>query len=152
MHRDTVVDAPLAEVFAFFADAANLERLTPPWLRFAIRTRMPVVMRAGLDIDYRISLYGIAFPWRSRIDSWEPGVRFVDRQTIGPYLWWRHEHLFERAGRGTRVIDDVDYRPRASWISAPFVSRDLERIFNYRQEALQQIFSGGSPPGCEAHT
>jgi ligand-binding SRPBCC domain-containing protein len=140
LHRDTLVQAPLDEVFGFFADAANLEQLTPPWLHFSIRTPLPVIMRAGLEIDYRISLYGVPFIWCSRIDVWEPGVRFVDRQIIGPYLWWRHEHRFERAGHDTRVIDDVEFLPRAAWMSARFVRHDVERIFNYRQAALQHIF------------
>jgi ligand-binding SRPBCC domain-containing protein len=140
MHRETVVHAPLTEVFAFFADAANLEQLTPAWLRFSIGTQLPLIMRDGLEIDYRISLYGIPFTWRSRIDVWEPGVRFVDRQIIGPYLWWLHEHRFERSGAATRVIDDVEYLPRAAWISAQFVRRDVERIFAYREATLQQIF------------
>jgi len=140
MQRDTVVHAPLAEVFAFFADAANLQRLTPPWLRFSIQTQLPVIMRAGAEIDYRISLYGCPFTWRSRIDVWEPGVRFVDRQIIGPYVWWLHEHRFEPAGHSTRVIDEVEYLPRAALISAPLVRRDVEQIFSYRQSALHQIF------------
>ena len=140
MHRDTLVHAPLAEVFTFFADAANLEQLTPSWLRFSIRTQLPVTMQSGLEIDYRISLYGVPFTWRSRIEIWEPGVRFVDRQTIGPYLWWLHEHRFERAGDTTRVIDDVEYLPRAAWISARFVRQDVERIFSYRQATLQHFF------------
>ena len=93
--------APLDETFAFFADAANLERLTPPWINFRIRTPRPIVMREGAVIDYRIGLYGLPMPWRTRIDVWEPGVRFVDRQVAGPYRWWRHEHLFE-CSDGTR--------------------------------------------------
>jgi len=140
MHRDTVVHAPLAAVFAFFADAANLERLTPPWLRFSIRTPPPILMRAGVEIDYRISLYGVPFTWRSRIDVWEPGERFVDRQIAGPYLWWLHEHRFEPAENATRVIDDVEYLPRAAWISARFVRRDVERIFTFRQAMLRDVF------------
>ena len=148
MHRDTVVHAPLPEVFAFFADAANLEQLTPPWLRFSIRTPLPVIMRAGLEIDYRISLYGVPLIWCSRIDVWEPGVRFVDRQIIGPYLWWAHEHRFEREGSATRVIDEVEYLPRAAWMSARFVRQDVERIFNYRQATLQDIFPA---PRLERH-
>jgi ligand-binding SRPBCC domain-containing protein len=139
VHRDTLVHAPLARVFAFFADAANLEQLTPPWLRFSIRTPPPIIMREGIEIDYRISLYGVPLTWRSRIDIWEPGVRFVDRQIVGPYLWWRHEHRFEPAGNATRVVDDVEYRPRAAWMSAPLVRRDVERIFSYRQAALQHL-------------
>jgi ligand-binding SRPBCC domain-containing protein len=140
LHREIIVPASLEDAFAFFADAANLQRLTPPWLHFTIVTPMPVVMRAGLEIAYRISLYGLPIPWQSRIDVWEPGVRFVDRQLVGPYRWWRHEHRFEPAEDGTRVIDQVDYAPRLGRLSHALVRRDLQRIFAYRHEALRRIF------------
>lgn len=132
--------APLDETFAFFSDARNLERLTPPWLRFDVRTEGPLAMREGLLIDYRIVLYGVPIPWQTRIDVWEPGVRFVDRQVRGPYRWWLHEHRFEAAGEATRVIDDVEYVPRARWLSAGLVRRDVERIFEYRQQTLASLF------------
>ena len=141
LHRETTVPASLEDTFAFFADAGNLQRLTPPWLHFAIHTSMPMVMRKGAAIDYRIRVHGITIPWRSIIDVWEPGVRFVDRQTNGPYRWWRHEHQFETVSEGTRVIDHVEYLPRASWLSAAFVRRDLDRIFSYRQEALRDLLA-----------
>ena len=140
LHREIVVSASLPNTFAFFADAANLQRLTPPWLQFSILTPMPVEMRAGLEIAYRISLYGLPMPWQSRIDVWEPGVCFVDRQLVGPYRWWRHEHRFEAVRGGTRVIDHVDYAPRVAWLSGPLVRRDLRRIFAYRHEVLGRIF------------
>ncbi len=144
LRSQTTLDASLEETFAFFADASNLERLTPPWLNFAIRTPMPVIMRAGVEIDYRISLYGLPMPWRSCIDVWEPGVRFVDRQIIGPYRWWRHEHRFEQAPRGTRVSDAVEYVPRFGWLTNQVVARQLEEIFAYRRNVLHAIF--GMPP------
>ena len=140
---DTELAAPLDRAFAFFSDAANLERLTPPWVRFRIRTPMPVVMRVGLEIDYRISIRGLPIPWRSRIDIWEPGVRFVDRQVIGPYRWWRHEHRFEASGSTTRVVDEIAFVPRFRWVSQRLVQRDVERIFAYRQQALALAFATG---------
>jgi ligand-binding SRPBCC domain-containing protein len=140
LHREAIVPASLEHTFAFFADASNLERLTPPWLNFAIVTPMPIVMTAGVDIDYRIRLYGVPIPWRSRIDVWEPRVRFVDRQTIGPYRWWRHEHGFQAVTGGTRVVDHIEYVPRAAWLSGALVRRDVERIFEYRQRVLQDFF------------
>src|SRR5690242_12109675 len=91
VHREVTVPASLEETFAFFADAANLERLTPAWLNFTIRTPMPVTMSEGVEIEYRIRLYSLPIPWVSRIDVWEPGVRFVDRQLVGPYRWWHHD-------------------------------------------------------------
>jgi len=142
--REIIVPASLTDTFAFFADAGNLQRITPPWLHFSVLTPMPVEMRAGLQIAYRISLYGLPIPWHSRIDVWEPGVRFVDRQIVGPYRWWRHEHRFEAVRDGTRVIDQVDYVPRAEWASGALVRRDLQRIFAYRSEVLRRIFQVGS--------
>lgn len=140
VHRELIVPASLAATFVFFTDAANLPRITPPWLQFSIVTPMPVEMRTGLEIEYRITLYGLPIPWRSRIDVWEPGIRFVDRQIVGPYRWWRHDHRFEPAHGGTRVVDHVDYAPRAAWLSGALVRRDLHRIFAYRHEMLRRIF------------
>jgi ligand-binding SRPBCC domain-containing protein len=140
LHRETLVQAPIETTFAFFADASNLQRLTPPWLSFSLLTPPPIAMHAGLEIEYRIRLYGLPIPWTSRIDVWEPGSRFVDRQVVGPYLWWRHEHRCEPVGDATRVIDDVEYLPRAARVTGRFVRRDLERIFTYRRDALHEIF------------
>jgi ligand-binding SRPBCC domain-containing protein len=135
-----LVAARLEATFAFFSEASNLERLTPGWVQFSIVTPLPIVMRAGLEIDYRIRLRGIPLAWTSRIDVWEPCQRFVDRQIAGPYWWWRHEHRFETVGGATRMIDEVEYLPRAAWATARVVRRDVERIFRYRQHALHQIF------------
>lgn len=143
LHRETVVPATLRETFAFFSDAANLERLTPPWLRFRIRTPMPVAMGVGVEIDYRIVLHGLPIPWRTRIDEWEPGARFVDRQLVGPYRWWRHEHRFEEVPGGTRVVDDVEFVPPLRSVTGRWVRRDVERIFDYRQATLREMFRAG---------
>ena len=142
VHEETVVPASLEETFGFFSDAVNLEKLTPAWLNFQIRSEGPLAMREGLEIDYVIVLHGFPIPWKTRIDVWEPGVRFVDRQTNGPYRWWHHEHRFEAtAGGGTRVIDHVEFVPRLRWITAGFVTRDVRRIFAFRQEALKRLFA-----------
>lgn len=140
LHAETVVPCTLTETFAFFADAANLERLTPPCLRFQIATPQPIAMHEGTEITYRIELYGIPIPWTSRIDESEPGVRFVDRQVRGPYRWWHHEHRFEATARGTRVIDHVEYVPPGAWLTGWKVRRDVERIFDYRADALKAVF------------
>ncbi len=146
LHSDVVVPVRLDAAFAFFADAWNLERLTPPWLNFRIRTARPLEMREGAILDYRIRLHGLPIPWRTRIDVWEPGVRFVNRQVVGPYHWWRHEHHFEAVDGGTRVLDHVEYLPRVAWLSRAWVRRDVERIFAYRREALLRELAGPATP------
>jgi ligand-binding SRPBCC domain-containing protein len=146
LRRETIVPLGRDETFAFFADAGNLERLTPPWLEFTILTPRPIAMGEGTLIDYRIVLYGIPIPWQTRIDVWEPGVRFVDRQLAGPYLWWHHEHRFDPVEGGTRVTDHVEYVPRLRWLSSVFVRRDVSRIFAYRQEMLPTLLTDAATP------
>lgn len=131
-----------AEIFAFFADPRNLERLTPPWLRFAILTRDPIKMKKGTLLDYRLKIRGIPMRWQSEIATWDPPTRFVDRQTRGPYTLWVHEHSFSDDRGGTLVGDNVTYAPPGGWIVQKFlVAPDLQRIFRYRHQVLQEIFN-----------
>lgn len=76
---------PPKELFSFFADASNLDAITPPWLDFHIVTPPPIAMSKGALIDYRLRMHGIPLRWRTRIDAWQPPHRFVDEQLRGPY-------------------------------------------------------------------
>ena len=134
--------APLDQVFGFFAEARNLEKLTPPWLRFEVLTSRSITMAAGTLIDYRIHWRGIPLRWRTEIEVWEPPYRFVDRQIRGPYRLWRHEHLFVEQDDGTSIIDSVEYAPFGGAIAQRLVvARDVERIFAYRHEVLRRDFA-----------
>jgi ligand-binding SRPBCC domain-containing protein len=132
---------PLEAVFEFFARAHNLERITPPWLRFELLTPEPIEMRLGARIDYRLHVHGVPVRWASRVEEWEPGHSFVDRQLRGPYGLWHHRHWFAADDSGTIVGDDVHYAMpygRLGELAHPlFVGRDLERIFDYRRRAVE---------------
>ena len=131
---------PRAEVFAFFSDAANLERITPPWLRFHTLTPLPIAMRPGATIDYRLRLRGLPLRWQSEITVWDPPRRFVDEQRRGPYRSWIHEHeLIERDG-GTEVRDFVRYTvPGGRLVDRLIVRPDVTRIFDYRRRVLEEL-------------
>ena len=138
--REQLVARPLDEVFAFFAQARNLERITPPWLRFEVLTAEPIEMRAGTVIAYRLRLHGIPLRWTARIEDWRDGRGFVDRQIRGPYRLWHHRHEFDPHPDGTIVRDRVRYALPA-WLlgdaaHALLVRRDLRRIFDYRAAAV----------------
>lgn len=151
IHRETTVPFGLDEAFAFFADAGNLEKLTPTWLSFKILTPRPIRMHVGALIDYRITVRGLPMRWRTEIIAWEPpaptpasgpgagprSARFVDLQVKGPYRWWHHEHRFVERPDGTLVVDHVEYRSPVHWLADPLlVRRDVSRIFDYRSEVL----------------
>lgn len=137
---------PVDDVFPFFADARNLEAITPKALRFEVLTPEPIEMTPGVLIDYRLRLRGVPFGWRTRIPVWEPPGRFVDEQIRGPYALWRHEHVFTpaEAGGSTRVLDRVDYRLPMGVLGACahrlFVRRELRSIFAYRSRRLVELF------------
>lgn len=140
LQTDLWLPRPRDEVFLFFAEARNLEAITPAWLKFEVLTPAPIDMRPGTLIDYRIRVHGLPIRWRTEIAEWEPPYRFVDVQLRGPYTLWRHTHTFEERDGGTLCLDQVRYRPRGgALIDWLFVRRDVERIFRYRQERMQEL-------------
>ena len=143
--QEQLVRRSRPEVFAFFADAANLERITPDSLHFEIRSPQPIAMRAGATIHYQLSLFGLKFRWRTLIESFEPETGFVDVQTKGPYRSWRHTHTFLDAPGGTLVRDHVEYEiplgPLGELANRLFVARQLRRIFDFRRTAIETAFA-----------
>lgn len=132
---------PVDEVFPFFADARNLERLTPSFLTFRVVTPAPIEMKVGTLIDYRLRVRGLPIRWRSRISRWEPGVAFADEQIKGPYRRWYHTHTFESIAGGTLAGDVVEYAvPGGAVAHALFVKRDVRAIFDYRAKVMRELF------------
>lgn len=130
------------EVFQFFADPRNLDRLTPAWLQFKILSPANTAMRKGTLLDYRLRLHGVPIRWQSEISIWEPPHRFVDRQIKGPYKLWVHEHTFAAHGGGTLVGDNVEYAvPGGSLVQKFLVAPDLAGIFAYRHKILEELFN-----------
>jgi ligand-binding SRPBCC domain-containing protein len=158
LHRDQILDGSPDEVFPFFADALNLEALTPPLLRFRVITPAPIAMRAGTLIQYRLRLRGVPVSWKTLIQEWEPSRRFVDVQLSGPYALWHHTHTFEALpGARTRMTDTVRYAigygPFGELAHRLLVRRDVEAIFDYRREAigpLLESFRAGRAEAAQA--
>jgi ligand-binding SRPBCC domain-containing protein len=136
---------PRDEVFSFFADARNLQRITPAFLHFHVLTPGPITMRPGALIDYRLTLRGIPLRWRTKITTWEPPLSFSDIQLRGPYAEWSHTHTFEEENGGTLIRDVVRYRLRGPRLVTRVINRmlvapDTKRIFEFRHEAIGEIF------------
>jgi len=144
------VPLPRDEVFAFFADAANLETITPAYLQFRMLTPLPIEMKAGALIEYRLKLYGVPIRWKTRIESFDPPRKFTDIQLRGPYALWYHEHEFLEVDGGTMVVDRVDYKAPLGplgWIAERlFVRRSVEGIFAYRRDRIAAMFATDPVP------
>lgn len=133
---------PREQIFDFFSNPHNLDRITPPWLKFKVLAPTSTVVRTGTRLDYRLTLHGVPIRWQSEISVWQPPERFVDRQTKGPYYLWIHEHTFNEHHGGTLVGDHIQYAvPGGRVIQRLFVAPDLQRIFLYRHRILEQIFN-----------
>ena len=144
--RSQLVPLPLEDAFAFFADAYNLEALTPPWLRFRILTPRPIPMKKGATIEYVLTTHRLPVRWRTEIIEWRPRRRFVDKQVEGPFRLWEHTHAFEERHDGTMIRDTVLYRMPYGALGAIghriLIARDLERIFDYRRDAVDRLLGG----------
>src|SRR5947199_2475411 len=138
LERRQRIELPIERVFEFYADAHNLERITPPWLGFEVTTPAPIEMGVGTLIGYRLRLHRVPVRWRTRIEVWEPPVRFVDVQLRGPYSLWEHTHEFEEEGSGATPIGDrvrysIPFGPLGDLANSLLVRRDLKLSFDYRR-------------------
>ncbi len=144
LERTQIIKRPIKEVFDFFADAVNLERITPPELNFQITTRQPIDIKKGTLIEYQLKLRGIPIKWKTEITQWNPPYDFVDTALKSPYKQWIHLHTFEEGKNGETIMQDhVRYRlpfeplgDLAHW----YVKKELKYIFEYRYKVIEEIF------------
>ena len=150
LHREQRIPAPLPEVFSFFCEARNLDRITPPWLHFKILSQTDRELKAGTLIHHDLAWHCLPMRWTTLIEEWCPPTKFVDVQLKGPYSLWHHTHGFEACDGGTLIKDAVQYAvPFGTWgnfFAGWMVERDVKRIFDYRARQIAEIFNVQSVP------
>ncbi len=133
-----------AEIFPFFSSETNLEKITPPFLRFRVLGKTTDEIRSGTFLDYRLRVHGVPMKWRTEIIDWRPDESFIDRQVTGPYREWHHTHEFLPMAGGTLMRDRVRYQLPLGFVGETMagwkVSRDVLEIFRYRRESIDQVF------------
>jgi len=148
--RTQVVSVPVEQAFAFFADARNLEAITPAWLRFRIE-EAPAEIARGALLRYRLQLFGVPVRWLTEITDWTPPRGFTDTQLRGPYLEWVHAHRLTPVAGGTEIHDHVRYRlpggPLAPLARRLLVRRWLDAIFDHRTAQVARLLAHPLPNG-----
>ncbi len=155
LHREQRLDGTPGEVFPFFADAFNLEALTPPLLRFRVVTPAPIHMHLGALIQYALKLRGVPVSWLTSIQGWDPPHRFVDTQVKGPYALWHHTHTFVDSGDGGTLMTDtvrygIAFGPFGELAHTLFVKRDVEAIFAFRAVEIPRLLARFRAQGAPA--
>ncbi len=143
IRKEILVQGTPENLFLFFADARNLNRITPAWLNFHI-LNPDVKLQKGLRIEYALKWRGFPLRWISEITEWNPPHGFIDTQIHGPYKTWIHKHMFVRENSDTRIIDEVHYSVPGSFLEPLihkfFVGPDVKRIFEYRTQTILELF------------
>lgn len=125
----SVVDHPIAEVFAWHTRPGAMRRLIPPWqpMRAVAETESLADGRAVLGLPGGLR-------WIAQHDpaGYDPPRQFVDvlssdgLMTLPPRIigWWRHTHQFNDMGDGTtEVHDEVDTTVPGAALRSTFVYR-----------------------------
>ena len=156
------IPVPLERVFAFFANPQNLPRITPPELSLRIeRLKLvaagpahPTFAAAGSDVivSFRVPILGFRTQHIAHITGFEMNRSFRDQHSRWPLMDWDHRHEFKAAERdsvlGTLVRDDLHYGLGPGVLgaipNALVVRHQLEKMFQFRQTALQELVAAGA--------
>ena len=147
LERQQWVETSVERAWKFLQHPANLDRITPPDLRFCIVTEIPEKMYNGLIVEYRITIPLIGtHTWVTEIKHIREGISFVDEQRLGPYRFWYHYHEIRKEKEGALLIDRVYYQPPfrilGNMLHFLYIRKTLERIFDYRHGRIESLLTG----------
>lgn len=137
-------------LWEFMSSPKNLAVLTPSYLGFHILSDSAALgaMYPGQIIQYHVSpLLGIKLRWVTEITHVRTYGHFIDEQRFGPYAFWHHQHFFKIVPEGVEMTDIVHYKPPFGFLgriaNALFIKKQLQGIFNYRQQKIVELFPKG---------
>ena len=146
LHNQQFLPISKETAWRFFSAPQNLQKITPEELDFRMTSPDEGKVYLGQIITYTIRLNKVfKMNWVTEITGMIHENYFVDEQRFGPYKMWHHRHAFEEVEGGVLVTDIVHFKIPFSLI-APlayrfFVKQNLQRIFNYRAEKLNEIIA-----------
>ena len=129
----------------FFSNPSNLSKITPTWLNFEVKTKLPEKMYSGMIITYFVRpLLNIPQIWVTEITHVNELNYFVDEQRFGPYKMWHHEHIFKPTDGGVIMEDIITYVVPFGFfgriMNRLVIEKKINEIFNYRRNVLIKMF------------
>ena len=94
------------------------------------------LIAAGEEVTWEARHFGVTWRMTSRIVEFEPPRRFVDEMVRGPFVSFRHEHLFEGDPGGTRMTDVITFRTPVALLTQRPVGMYLRRLMRIRNGAI----------------
>ena len=147
IHKEQILLSNIIDVWDFISSPINLDIITPPDMKFNIRS-VPVNEKIypGQIIEYTISPFlAIKMNWVTEITHVKENYFFVDEQRFGPYKFWHHQHKITAVPRGVLMEDIVHYELPFGFIGdiahKLVINKQLEDIFKYRFKKLDSLFN-----------
>ncbi len=134
------------EAWEFLNDVANLERMTPPKMKFKFLGDSDKPLSLGSILVYSIRpLPFFKTLWVSEISAFEPPQRFCDTQLKGPYSSWIHEHRIVKntENKGCTIVDEIYFELPFGILGTLlfhlYVKKELLKAFTYRKRQLDVL-------------
>jgi len=145
LHFEQKINTDLSNLWEFISSPKNLSKITPNYMDFNIKSKVPEQMYEGLIISYTVKpILGIKLNWVTEITHIKDKNYFVDEQRSGPYKMWHHEHILEETNDGIIMKDIISYIPPYGFIglilNKLFIKKQVREIFQYRTKVLDEIF------------
>ena len=140
------IPVTMQQAWAFFSNAANLQQITPAYLKLRIISlHHGAQVYPGQIIEYRVRpVLNFSWYWMTEITHVQEPVFFVDEQRYGPYSLWHHQHHFKLVPGGVQMTDIVHYKIPMGFIgdivNRLFVRKQLDDLFKYRYQQVERLF------------
>lgn len=133
------------EAWDFLSNPKNLKVITPDHMGFEILSGADRPMFPGQIIQYIVKPFPfLSTKWVTEITHVVDEEYFVDEQRFGPYALWHHKHFLKEVDGGVEMEDIIDYKIPFGILGQLMhplvVKKQLERIFEYREEKLIELF------------
>ena len=136
----SIIGAPTADVFRWHEQPGALAALTPAAL-VRIEEREGGIRDDG-RVTVSIGLGRARLHWSMRHYGYANGRRFCDEQVAGPFVVWRHAHLFESLGSSQTLYEDriefaVTRRRTLNRLAAAVLRPLLQIAFAHRHRVVR---------------